>query len=401
MPCSLVFPRLSEVPQSGTKYSMASVRIMHSGVSVILAAIFLIVGTGLFIAVTILPKATITVNPKVITKQLSKEILLSSKVSSPDYVQFTLPANIVEKEIHTTKTFTQDSSDVVSDFATGTVKLTNNQEEEQRLLPKTHLKYEASGIFFLTNERVVIPPKSSVSVGVTAEEKGSAGEVPPGRFIVDKLPPNLQKLVFGESTSAFSGGQSVTTALTQETIDKAQQEVLEDAKKQAAGELTLEAKGKQIRPDLTTIEVISQQASAPVGSHAAAFTAEATAKARGFVVETHDIVSLMTLALRASVESDEEFIAYDAPSFELAITRTDWKAGTARVTAKLTGTYAKKISPQALGRENLAGLSKEEVIDRFKNSPAIDHVNVSLSPFWVRSVPSKETQIQVEVAKTQ
>lgn len=380
---------------------MGSVRIAFSGGSIILAAVFFIAAVGILTAITILPRATITVHPKVIPKQIMKDILLSTKASSPDYVRFTLPVTIVEKEIHTEKTFTQQSDSVVNDVATGTVKLTNNQEEEQRLLPKTHLKHEASGILFLTNERVVIPPKSSIATQVTAEEKGPQGDIPPGKFIVDKLPPNLQRLVFGESTDEFSGGQVVATALTQDAIDKAKQEVLEDAKQKAAGELTAQAQGKPIRPDLTTIEVTSQNVSAAPGSHAVKFTVNATVKARGFLVETHDVISLMTLALRASVESDEEFIAYNAPSFELAITKTDWKAGIARIAAKLTGTYEKKISPQDLSRENLAGLSRQEVISRFANIPSIDYADVTLSPFWVRSVPSKENQIYLEVAKTQ
>lgn len=376
------------------------IRISFSGGSIILTTLLLIVGASLFIAVTLFPQATITVHPKIEKRQLSKDILLSSKATSPDYIRFTLPASIVEKEIHIQKEFTQQGSEVTPDFSKGTVTLTNNQEEEQRLLPKTHLRHETSGIFFLTDARVVIPPKGSVQVSVTAKEKGLQGDVPAGRFVVDKLPGHLQKLVFGESTSAFSGGEAATTALTQETIDAATKEVLEGAKAQAASELTIEAKGKPIRPDLTTIEVVSQRTSAQPGSNAAKFTAEATAKARGFAVETHDVMSLMTLALRASTESDEEFVSYDAQSFELAIIQTDWKSGNARITAKLTGTYTKKISPQELGRENMAGLSKEEVIDRFKNSPTIDRVDVSFSPFWVRSVPSKETQIEISVAKT-
>lgn len=374
-------------------------RISLSGGSLILAVLLIIVGVGLFIALTLFPHATITVHPRVSTKQLSKDIVLSSSAATPDYIHFTLPATIVEKEIHIQKEFTQQGSAPTPDFATGSVTLTNNQEEEQRLLPKTHLRHEATGIFFLTNERVVIPPHGSVNVGVTAKEQGTKGEVAPGKFIVDKLPAHLQKLVFGESTSAFSGGESVTTALSQATIDAAQQEVLEQAKKQAASDLTAQSKGTPIRADLTSIEVLSQHTSAQEGSHSAQFTSEARVKARGFALEAQDIVSLMTLALKSSVESDEEFVSYDANSFQLAIIQTDWKTGNARITAKLTGTYTKKISPQDLSRQNLAGLSKEEVIDRFKDSPSIDHVDVSFSPFWVRSVPSKENQIEVTVAK--
>lgn len=366
----------------------------------LLATVVLIVGTSMFIAATLLSRATIAVHPKVAPRQLSKDIVLSSKTSSPDYLRFTLPASIVEKEIHIEKTFTQKSETVHDDFATGTVTLTNNQNEEQRLLPKTHLRHESSGIFFLIDERVVIPPKGTVTVHVTAKEKGSVGDVAPGKFIVDKLPAYTQTFVFAESDHAFSGGQAASNALTQDSINAAQQEVLSEAKQKAAGELTLAAKGRPVREDLTQLEVLSQSTSASLGSHALSYTASATVQARGFVVETHDIISLMTIGLRAETKSDEEFIAYDVSSFALAITRTDWKAGNARIAAKLTGTYAKKISPQELGRENLAGLSKQEVISRFAASSTIDHADITLSPFWVRSVPSKESQIRIEIAKT-
>jgi hypothetical protein len=376
------------------------IRIAFSGGSIILVAIIVIGGAFALAAATLFPHATITVHPKMTSRTLTKEILLSSTIETPDYLRFQLPAKIVEKEMQVEKVIAQSDTNVSPGFSTGTVTLTNNQGEEQRLLPKTHLKYEPTGVFFLTDERVVIPPKGSVSVTVTAKEQGKAGDVAPGKFTVDKLPANLQKLVFATSEQPFSGGEVTQNAITQETIDTAQEEVLEQAKQQAVSELSILAKGSQIRPDLVTIEILSQNTSALPGSHAVSFTAEAKVKARAFVIETHDIMSLMTLALRASVESDEEFLSYDPASFTVTYERTDWKTGTARVSSKLTGTYSKKISPQELKTDNLSGLSKEEVLQKFSESPTIGSVDVSLSPFWVKDIPSRQNQIEVTVANT-
>lgn len=376
---------------------MASVRISIPGRSIILLLVLLFGGAAAVAAITLFPHASITVHPKIETKQLKKEITLSSKNEAPDYVRFILPAKIVEEEVRSSKTFDNAGGAVTEDFSKGTITFTNTQDEEQRLLPKTQMRHVDSGRIFLLDTAVVVPPQGTLTVGVTAKEKGAGGDVPAGKFVVEKFSAPLQATLPTESTSAFSGGQSTDSTITAQAIETAKQSVLDQAKQDALAKLTAKAGGASIRPDLLSIEVTSQNVSASEGSHALHYAADATVKARGFVVDTHDLVSLMTLGLRAATGSDEEFVSYDVSSFSLAIARTDWATGEARVNASLTGTFAKKIGSGELATDNLAGLSKEEVAEHFASSPNIGTVDVSFRPFWVTSVPSRSSQIDIHI----
>ncbi len=376
---------------------MKSVKVTLPGKGLLLVAVLVIGGALFLAAVTLFPRATITVHPKTMTRELTKDIVLSGSVTTPDYVRFTLPASIVEDEVTVSNVFENSGGTPIQDFAKGSITFTNSQDQEQRLLPKTQMRHVDSGVIFLTDTPVAIPANGTLTVSVTAKEKGPAGDVPPGKFVVEKFTGGLQEAVPAQSDTAFSGGESTNTEISQEAIDTAQSSVIEQAKKDALAKLTTKAGGASIRPDLVHIEILSQTTSASAGSRALRYTASAHVKARGFVVDTHDLISLMTLALRANVGSDEEFISYDASSFSITIAQTDWNAGQARVSATLTGTYAKKIGSNELNTDNLSGLSEKEIIDRFTASPNIGAVEVSLTPFWVQSAPSQENQIDIRI----
>jgi len=376
---------------------MTSLRVAVPGKSIIVVALLLVGGAGFLVATTLFPRATIAVHPKINQQKITKDIILSSKITNPDYVRFTLPATIVEEELTITKQFENAGGKTSQDFSKGTITFTNTQDEEQRLLPKTQMRHVDSGVIFLTDIPVAIPAKGTLMVFVTAKEKGVIGDVSSGAFVVEKFSPLLQKVVPAKSETAFTGGETTDTEITEDAIASAQKTVLEQATQDARAKLTTKAGGAPIRPELITTEILSQKVSTSAGSKALKYNAQAHVKAKGFVVDTHNIVSLMTLALRANVGPDEEFISYDASSFSLAIAQTDWTAGQARVSASLLGTYAKKIGSNELITDNLSGLSEQEIIHSFSASPTIGSVEVSLSPFWVKSAPSDKKQIDVRV----
>ena len=347
---------------------------------------------------TTLPHATITVHPKITQRNVSKDILLSSKSTTPDYIHYALPAKIIAQEGTAQKTIQQSGGDITQGNSKGTVTFTNNQDTEQRLLPHTHLRYEPNGTMFLTDNPVIIPPQGTVDASITAEQTGSSGDVAPGKFLIDKFSPGLQKVVYAVSTSQFSGGEVGAQTISQQDIDNAKKSALDDATAQALDKIKQQAGGAEIRQDLLSVTTESNDASVQAGSHAVSYTASATVQAKEFIVDSHDIVSLMTLALRADVAPDEEFLSYDPASFSLKISQTDWATGQAKVSATLTGTYAKKIGSTELSESNLAGLSRQELNDHFTSFPSIGSVDIKFWPFYVTSAPSNLSQINVEVA---
>lgn len=363
----------------------------------LLVGIILLTAAGIT-ALVYLPAAAVTLTPAVSEKTVEQIIVLSTQASEPDFVQYVLPAKLLEAEVKQEQTFNRPGSVTRDEFAKGEVQLINNRDEVQELLPKTHLRHQDSGVFFLTDFPVAIPAHGATRMAVTAKEKGAAGNVGAGRFVVDKLPADLQSDIYGESKAAFTGGVAVETPLSAEEIAKAKEEVLAAASEKARMELSSQAGGAPVRAELTNVAATEEIVSAQEGSKAQTFTVTTTVHARAFLVDQNDLLSLTLLGLRGASQTDMEFSAYNPQSFAVKIEQADFDRGEARLVGQLTGTFASKVGPATLDPAALAGLSAEEVKAHFKDNPAVGGVEVKLSPFWVRSVPGRKGSTTVTVA---
>lgn len=367
----------------------------------LLALLGFLVATGAALAAIIyLPRATVSLTPATSPRQGVKEMILSTQAQEPDFIHFTLPARLVERRVEAQETISRTGVDGFDDFAKGTVTLINQQDEEQPLLPKTHLRHEASGVFFLTDTAVRIPPQGEVPVGITAKEKGAAGNVAAGKFIIDKLPASTQSVIYATSQSPTSGGLAVQQPLTAAEIEQAKATMLESLRTRAGGELTAEAGGAPIRPDLVSLTPEVAEVSASAGSQTKDFTIHLRLAARAFVVDENDILSLTLLALRSATGTNEELVSYEPESFRVSISQADFERGEARVKGELTGLFSPKIEPGVFAADKLAGLSANEVREYLKQFPSVGQTEVKFWPFWVRSVPARPGATKIEVKNT-
>jgi hypothetical protein len=361
----------------------------------LLLVVAMVTATLGMVAYIYLPSATITIQPRTTDRTISQDIFLSSHTSEPDFARFVLPARTIERTVEETRRVQRQGLTTTDDFAHGSIVLVNEADEEQPLLPKTHLRHTETGEYFLTDTPVTIPPRSRVAMAITAKEKGAAGNVSPGRFLIDKLPESLQTRVYGESSSELSGGVIIESPLTEEEINQARDELMAAARERLRGELTLEAGGAPLRDDLIIIEVEEEKVSAEIGSKAHEFSLSRRVRARAFLVDENDLLSLTLLALRATVDPNEEFISYQPDSFKADVRRLDFERGEALVVGSLSGTYAAKIGPTILRGDNLAGLSADEIREHFAQHPAVGNVEISFSPFWVTETPSRPGAVEI------
>jgi len=371
----------------------ARVVVPPRAIFVVIALIGLVAVIGL--AYVYLPRATIAVSAATEERRVEQEILLSTAATEPDFKDFVLPARLIDKAIEEELSVQREGQGVQEDFARGTVTLINTLNEEQPLRTQTHLRHADTGVYFLLDQAVRLPVQGSLEVNVTAEEVGAAGNVPAGRFIIDRLPAELQDAIYAESSSAFTGGEVFDTPLTEDELVRAQDTILEEARRRAQAELTGETGGAPLREDLTTVEIEEQQATADVGSRATSYTVRARIRARAFVVDENDLLSLTLLALRSQLPADEEFISFNPDSFGAEILRADFEQGEARIRGTLTGNVARKAGPAVFAAENLAGRSEAEVAEYFQQFDSVSSVDVRLSPFWVQTVPSRPEATEI------
>lgn len=349
------------------------------------------------IAYVYLPHAQIILSPTTYERPSQRQIILSSSAREPDFVRYVLPASVVERAIEETKTFQRPAEIVREDFSQGEVTLYNEHDEEQQLLPKTHLRHEATGVFFLTDSPVAIPPRSSARMRVTAKEKGASGNVAPGKFIIDKLPVSLQEVVYAEGTHSFVGGIVTDQPLREEELHRAQNELLAQAQGRALGELVAEAGGAVIHEELVHVETLESSSSAVVGTSPVDYSLRIALRARAFIIDDNDALSLTLLSLRSQTSPEEEFVRYDPSSFSLRTVRVDHDRGEAVVEGGLTGMFARKIEPTLFSSRNLAGLAESEVTEYFKQFPSVGDVSVHFSPFWVTTVPVRVGAVEIVV----
>jgi len=363
------------------------------GLVLIISAVIMVGALGYIY----LPHVKIVVAPKITTHEISQDVLVSVKAQEPDFVRFVLPAKVVEADISASRIFSRPSAQTSEDYSRGTVVFHNNQSEDQQLLPKTNLRHEATNVFFLTDSPVRIPANGTTAITVTAKEKGAAGNVPAGKFIVDKLPAPLQSQIWAESSQNFSGGVAADAPITQEEIDRARQELRDQAQTEALGKLTTQSGGAPVSPDLTQLELVSENISAQPGSRSTEYEIAMQLKAKGVILDSNDLLSLALLALRNKQSADEEFIEYQPESFRYAIKRADFNAGEILINTQLRGDFGTKIGASSLSAANIAGLSEPEIIDHFKRMANVETVEVSFSPFWVKTAPSRTKAIEIVI----
>lgn len=342
------------------------------------------------------PRATVIVHPRTNERTFTQDIWLSAGREQPDFSQYALPARVVERtaedELRAERTGGQSD-----DFARGSIVLINDGDSEQPLLPKSHLKHEATGRYFLTDTPITLPPHSRLKMTITAKEKGRAGNVSPGRFIVEKLPASLQTVVWGESQDPLAGGIRVDEPLAEAELAETREKLFSSLRDRLQGELTAEVGGAAIHPDLFFASIEEEAETAGVGSMASEYQVRLRVRGRAFVVDETDLLNMTLLALRARATPEEEFVAYAPGSFRMSVATLDFEKREARLQGTLTGTFARKLPPTVLRPYNLAGLNENEVREYFQRYEAVGDVEVVFFPFWVRTVPGRSSAVQIAI----
>lgn len=362
-----------------------------------LATSALLVSAGVWAVFTYLPHATITLTPHTMSESVSRDITLQSSATEPDFQRGVLPARVIEATAEENVVIRREHGSVTHGLATGVVRLTNNQDEEQPLLPKTHLRHEETGAFFLTDRAIRLPVQGSAEITVTAKEEGPRGDVPPGKFAVDRLPANLQDAVFGESLTPFTGGEVFDSPLGEEEIAAARDAVAESARRTALEDLRAQVGDGLLREDLTTTTIEDSFVSAEPGSSAASMAVRVKVIARAFIVDENDLLGFTALELQHTESGDLELVTYDPQSFETEIVRADFERGDAVIATRVTGHFAHRPSQRLFAPEPLVGRTPEEVTTYFAELDEKLQVDVNLSPAWVTTVPARTSAIDIRV----
>jgi hypothetical protein len=285
---------------------------------------------------------------------------------------------------------------MVGTKATGTVDIVNRTSEDQKIKERSRLVTKDGTLFYMTRSATV-GPDSRTSVPVEAAEAGTGGNIEPQRLDFAALDAAAQSVLYGEATQAISSGAGEEVhVVREEDIERARQAAGEEAKAKVRDEVQAELpRGWALLDESWAAEVADFAPDGEVGSKQPqlAYTANVTVRVLGY--EGAKLEERLTAALESRL--DENYALFPGPiSFSKTVKSVDWEKGEGVMVARVTHTTIPDFSLETL-KQKIARRGQDEAREYLEGLPGVRSVELTLSPFWVRSIPRIENRINLEV----
>lgn len=360
---------------------------------------WLFLPVGLLVALIVFfqlsAKASIEIWPAERPLSFQKQILIDAKADKSRFSNNVVMGKEVNQEGELTKKISATGSAVEETKAGGTIKIINNYHLAQILVQKTRF-LSADGKLFYLQEEVSIPPSGSLEANVEAAEAGPDYNIKPTTFSIPGLlgSPRYTS-VYAESLSPMQGGERKTVAqVIKGDLDKAEEKTGQELFSSLEQKLKEEA-GASYSLLSGTIEsrVLEKTFSQAAGDKNQDFDCFLKMEAQGIAFQKQDFDELIEYLILEEIDEGEEIkkativVSQEIKDFDL----TDGKVS---LDVNISATIFKSIDISAL-KKALSGKSIKESEMLLASDPAINKVELRISPFWLLNMPQNLERINI------
>ena len=374
-----------------------------------LAAVVVVIA-GAFLALELLPSATIVLAPRAEPiRPLNLEVEARTDVTAVDAVNLLIPAQRIEFELSATHTVIATGVKVEETKATGNVTFTNFDTGGGVFIPAgTGVRTKGKDkIEFVTIADVSLPAAqidffppfpvrpSTSSVGVEAVEPGEAGNV--GNNTITVIPSGGRNLFVTNPEPTVGGSRSEAPEISEEDVEGAI-EALEAA---LAADLDAQlAQGTAVPPGMTTFPLsdaigtpeFSVDPTTLVGS--SELEVELTATAPGAVLGV-DSAPVEAVARTRLEQEVADGWSLDPDSVEFTPSTPTQVGDIVTFPFTIAGTQVRDVDEAAL-IDSIRGLILPEARTKLE---AFGDVQVTLWPDWVTTIPDNADRITLTLAE--
>ena len=365
----------------------------------LLAAILLAIGILQFG----ISRATITITPVPQTREFSVE--LPAYFGTPGET----PASETGNNVQIYAQWLSASKKGQQEFPTESVRLEKgqskgvaviyNERPVAQLLVRTTRLLTPDGKLFRTAERTVIPAGGTEEVPIYADKLGPEYDIPPTRFTIPGLSPATQKLVWAETKKNTAGGLRKIYTVTARDIENARIQLQKQLEAQLRQDIRQSIPpGYELPPQPLNFTVLSFVPNVQAGEETEQFRAEMEAEIRGVALHTESLFPFLRQHVRKNAPSgwEEKKIITDNSSLA-----TPSNENIANDSIPLSYSFQAELVPAVpetlIDARLLRGKKKEEAQKIIQQITQSEDVSISLSPFWMRRLPSLASHISVVV----
>jgi len=350
-----------------------------------------------------LPKAAVAISTKTSTVNINLSADLNPSAQVLDAAKSVLPAKIEQQQKTTTQQAAATGQKNTGVTATGTVTLAACEPSTPPDSIPAGTGLSVNGLTFITQDVTKFSHSGIVYNGscyeyhatgdtpITAQNAGVKYNVSNASFTVAG-----RSDVSGTGT-ATGGTDNIIHIVTQDDIDGAKQKLA--AADSSSIKSTLE---QSLRQDGRYPLLATFSAGAPVittdnkaGDTADNVTVTQAVTYTMYGVARKDLEALIKSKISDQVDMRDQAIA-DNGLGNAVVTVTDTTNGVDHITLQTTATVGPDLKPSDI-KKQIAGKKAGDVKSAVDSLPGVTKVDVTLSPFWVNTVPANPNKITVTV----
>ena len=365
-----------------------------------------------YFAVFVMPKATVTIATDSSDIQTNSNLTLDPTTATVlDIEGKVLPAKIEQKQAsgsqQTTTTGQKNKGTKASGSVSMTAQICNNIVDTDTLTVPAGTGVSTDGKTFITQESTdfkiddakngCINYESVNSTAVTSQTPGMSFNIGPSTFSVAG-----RKDVSAKSSEAFSGGtDNIVKVVAQSDIDSVRQKLAAtdgtsakadlETKLESAGYMAITGSARASDPVITP--------SAAVGDESDTVTVTSATTHTMYGIKKADLEKFITANVEGKIDKSKQKVLNDGVDQAKFDITSPASSGPLQVALSASSLAGPDLKIDAL-KKQIAGKKTNDVRTIAKATPGVTDVSVKYSPFWVSSVPKKESKITVVIEKT-
>ncbi len=399
-------PRRADAPQPRHAFPQPPMapRMYRNIAVTFLAVVVVVIGIVVWISSV---KASVIIHVKSETTKIDSIVDIAK---NPEEGQ--LQGRVVEgtfDNIQEFKVTEQPSSTVMTTATKGRVKIINTYSKAQPLVKTTRL-LTADGKLFRINATITVLPNQSVEVDAYSDKSGQEFAIPAGtKFTIPGLWTDLQKWIYAESVTSFSGDTKNVKLVSQADIANAQgtlsQTVVDQAKKTLMAEAGMTA--EMLSDDCPTtsqcwqaiyfVSPLEKKTNVSAGQESDGFLAQVKEKVTGVFYPRKDMELLVRSKLKDRLPDGKEIYKFDPATVTYTLDQIDSVTEKARV--RFTAQASSRLTAQtpAFSKDLLTGLSIGEAKQKLLLIDGVQSIDIHMNPSWAHTLPSRKEAIDVKI----
>jgi hypothetical protein len=340
-----------------------------------------------------LSKALIQVKPQItpVSSDFIADIDTDSATTSADSIKGIL----FETEITLSEKFAATGAKDLEGDVIGQVTVINDLGHNQPLVARTRL-LTSEGILLRLKDRIDVPANGSVEADVYADDPSTFETIAPTKFTIPGLSQSSQEFVFAESKSTIASKPGSVKSVKAIDIARAKETLMQKIYDQAINDFNNEVEGTYIA--IVVAKRLGEEVvDAEVDKIVDEFNVSQTMSVTVIGIEQSDITDLAAERLTQLVSSDMQLRSLDVDNLSYVVQNYDEESKTANIKIHAEGETTLKTDSEILNKNKLAGLSKRGAELYLASFDEIESVEVVLSPFWVKKVPTLPDNITIEI----